>query len=397
MRERKPMTLRVVHVVQAMGEDDGISNAVRNMLRAQADGRVDATLLVGRWTPYQSGQLADVAGVRALPMRRLASGRLGDLLSYPQDFLRVLSELALQADVVHLHGLWRYPSLVGAWAIRRIGVPYVTSPHGVLTREALRHNRLRKLVAFHLIERRTLVRSSAVVATSADERDALLALGIPARNLVVIPLAVDVQRLVPLAAARWAKISSQRRRIALVVSRLHSIKRIVELVAAFATVSSEYPQWDLVIVGREDERGYAERIGDEINRNSLASRVRVAGARAPDDLHESYASAHLFVLPSASENFGLVVAEALAAGLPVITTTGAPWREVIWSRSGWRVEPTVRSLAQALRSAFALTDHERHQMGLRGQRLVWERYSLTTLGTRLMDLYATVKKETVPG
>src|SRR4030095_16360119 len=96
---------------------------------------------------------------------------------------------------------------------------------------------------------------------------------------------------------------------------------------------------------------------------------------------------NLFVLPSHSENFGMVVAEALACGLPVITTKGTPWEVVGRERCGWWVDVGVEPLAHALRTAVALDDAERSEMGSRGRRLVEREYTWPAAAKKMASVY----------
>jgi glycosyltransferase involved in cell wall biosynthesis len=103
-----------------------------------------------------------------------------------------------------------------------------------------------------------------------------------------------------------------------------------------------------------------------------------------------YRSADLFVLPSHSENFGLVVAEALASGVPVITTRGTPWEELVAHRCGWWVEKTTDSLAEALRDAMSRTDEERREMGERGRQLIEQKYTWSSVAAQMKSVYEWV-------
>jgi glycosyltransferase involved in cell wall biosynthesis len=100
------------------------------------------------------------------------------------------------------------------------------------------------------------------------------------------------------------------------------------------------------------------------------------------------ANADLFVLPSYSENFGIVVAEAMAWGRPVIATTGTPWQEVAEVGAGWWVKPEEEPLAEALAEALGHGREELDVMGAKGQALVEERYAWAAPARKLIDAYS---------
>src|SRR5205823_5914523 len=101
-----------------------------------------------------------------------------------------------------------------------------------------------------------------------------------------------------------------------------------------------------------------------------------------------YLQSDLFILPTLSENFGLVIAEALACGLPVITTRAAPWSDLETHRCGWWIQTGVPPLVTALTEALALSVPALHEMGLRGRRLVETHYSWPPLARQMLALYA---------
>ena len=101
----------------------------------------------------------------------------------------------------------------------------------------------------------------------------------------------------------------------------------------------------------------------------------------------AYRHADLFVLPTFSENFGVVVAEALSHGLPVITTRGAPWADLETHGCGWWVDIGVEPLAEALREAMSLTDEERRAMGENGRRMVEAKYRWESVAQEMEKVY----------
>ncbi len=124
-----------------------------------------------------------------------------------------------------------------------------------------------------------------------------------------------------------------------------------------------------------------------VRRRDLSEVVRFVGPVDDEEKWSYYGDADLFVLPTHSENFGIVVAEALAAEVPVLTTTGAPWKELDTHECGWWVEPEPRALTEALRRATGCDDETRRAMGRRGRQLVEERYSWEGVASQMVAVY----------
>ncbi|GHT50818.1 hypothetical protein FACS189440_18900 [Bacteroidia bacterium] len=95
-------------------------------------------------------------------------------------------------------------------------------------------------------------------------------------------------------------------------------------------------------------------------------------------------------MPTYSENFGFVIAEALASGTPVITTKGTPWEELNTCHCGWWIDAEVDAIAKALQEAIALSDEEYEQMGLRGRELIKDNYSIASIAEKMLQLYQKI-------
>jgi glycosyltransferase involved in cell wall biosynthesis len=120
---------------------------------------------------------------------------------------------------------------------------------------------------------------------------------------------------------------------------------------------------------------------------NLEKTFELVGPAYGTEKEELFKEADLLVLPTMSENFGMVVPEALARGVPVITTKGAPWEILLETRCGWWVELGVEPLAMAIREATALTDEERLRMGRRGRALVQRDYSWGIIAEKMLTTY----------
>ncbi len=278
-------------------------------------------------------------------------------------------------DVVHIHGTWTPILAVASYLAIARNIKVVVSPHGCLEPLALQHRGWKKRLALALYQRRVFSKTSMMVATARQELENIRRLGI-GTPVAVIPNGVDIP---PVFTHSHTGL-----RTFLFLSRIHPIKGLPDLVAAWALVRRS--GWRLVIAG-PDEAGHLDEIRSQIDGLGLGSDFEFTGLVTGDRKEALFAEADVFVLPTYSENFGIAVAEALARSVPVITTTGAPWEEIeIW-RCGWWVQPGVDGVAGALVAAMNTPREELMEMGLRGVQLVKEKYSWDQIGRAALEAY----------
>ncbi len=285
----------------------------------------------------------------------------------------------LRPDLVHLHGIWQPQIHLAACAARALGIPYIIAPRGMLEPWSLEQGKWKKRLALALYQRRDLRGAVALHATAETEAEQFRALGF-GQKIVVSPNGVTVPERLP---RRVANKAGERR--ALFVSRIHRKKGLLELVEAWDRIRPE--GWKMEIVGT-DADGYQREVEAAVRAKGLQDDFVFTGPLMDEDKWQAYTRADLFVLPTHSENFGIVVAEALYAGVPVITTRGTPWRELETHRCGRWIDFGVVSLAAALREMMALPDGARQAMGERGQALVQSRYAWPAIGQAMAKAYA---------
>lgn len=278
--------------------------------------------------------------------------------------------------LVHVHGLWLPLHHAAARDARRAGVPLVVSARGMLEPWALAHRRWKKRIAWAVYQRRDLRHAAVLHATSEAEAISIRRLGLK-RPVAIVPNGVDIPAVLPM------RERGDRRR-ALLLSRLHPVKGIPLLIDAWARVRPV--GWDLLIAG-PDEDGYRATLEALVRAAGLSASITFAGPIADADKWALYRAADLFVLPTHSENFGLVVAEALGAGLPVLTTTGAPWKELETHRCGWWTDVSADAIAEALRAATETSRDDLDAMGARGHALVLDRYGWDDVARQMKAVY----------
>jgi len=292
------------------------------------------------------------------------------------------SEQALSGvpDCVHLHGIWS-PKLAGqilTW--RKLGIPCVVSPHGMLDPWALSHKWLKKKIAWHVYQKHLLNR--AVLLHGASEREIR-----QFKTLRLKPPVALVPWGVSLPPTRAQRPAHSRPRIALFVGRIYPVKGLPMLVEAWAKVRPA--GWKMRIVG-PDEAGHRAEVEALIRKAGLEADFEFAGPLYGEALREAYENAGLFILPSYTENFGMAVAEAMAHSLPVVTTTGTPWSILPERGCGWWVAPSVDDIAQVLSTATALDDETLRAMGTKGREVVASEFSWQQTANKMKSVYECV-------
>lgn len=170
---------------------------------------------------------------------------------------------------------------------------------------------------------------------------------------------------------------------------MHPKKGIEFLIDAIAELDNKDISARIVGEGNQD---YVEILKRRCREKGLEQQISFVGGVYGKAKWEEYKDADLFVLPTHSENFGIVIAEALATGIPVITTKGTPWEELETQNCGWWIDIGVASLVKALKDAFGKTLRELQQMGANGNSLVLEKYDIKQVAQKMADFYSGIIK-----
>lgn len=286
-----------------------------------------------------------------------------------------------RSDLIHCNGIW-HP--VNHWSVsmaKKQRIPLVIQPHGMLEPWALAWRSTKKRFALASYQRRDLERAYLLVATAPQEAEGFRKIGLT-QPIAIIPNGVESRVLTDVSPADTHVRKNGPRR-ALFLSRIHPKKGLLVMLDAWAKVAPE--DWVLDLAGPV-ECGHLDEVMARASMIGMKDRINYLGNF--DDLAklEVYRSADMFVLPSFSENFGIVVAEALAQGLPVITTTGTPWQDLEVYGCGWWVEPSVAGLSAALRTAMLMPTDSLRMMGLKGQNYV-QRYNWSNIAEMMENVY----------
>lgn len=300
-------------------------------------------------------------------------------LRISSDLVRCTETAASTSDIVHVHGLWLMPNVNAGQVARKAGRPLVISPRGMLAAEALAFSSRKKRLFWRLLQGPAYARAAVWHATSTGEADDIRRFDIRS-PIAVIPNGIDTPIDSDMHMTQNAKLHC-----ILYLGRLHPKKGLPDLIAAWSKLANERPGWTLRIVG-PDEGGHQGEL-ESLARELRAKRIIFDGPLYGVEKARALRNADVFVLPTRNENFGIGVAEALAAGIPAIVSRGAPWSCLETERCGWWVERGVEPLACAIREATALGDEERRSMGERGRMLVARDYDWDRIASDMRSVY----------
>jgi glycosyltransferase involved in cell wall biosynthesis len=305
-----------------------------------------------------------------------------------QGLSSALREVALTADVIHNHGLWLMPNVSAGGTAANGPTPLVISPRGMLAPVALAFSRLKKRAFWALVQGPAVRGAACIHATSEQEYEEIRSFGLT-NPVAIIPNGIDLPEL-----PAPPPTESAPARIVLSLGRIHPKKGLASLLHAWSKIEDGCPGWRLKIVG-PPEAGHDNELGALTTTLGL-TRVSIEGAVYGDAKAAAYRDADLFVLSTLNENFGLTVAEALAAGTPAISTKGAPWSGIEGEGCGWWIDHGVEPLAAALSHAMALPREALRAMGDKGRRWMARDFSWDRVAHDMLDVYLWLTRGAAP-
>lgn len=363
--------MKVIHYIPSIDRASGGTTAYMQLLAEKLGQLVELHVV-----SHGSANPVELGNCQVNYISQLLSGRM------KREWQALIEKI--RPDVVHINCCWM-PGCAFAqkWA-QQMGVKVVLSPHGMLEPWIMaRHYWTRKLPALLLYQKRAVVEADRLHATAESEKQNLMKLGYNNR-ISVIANGIDVDNV-------EMKHSWKRNREILFLSRVHVKKGINFLIEAVAALKNELDGYCVNIAG-EGEESYVNELRQLAVRFGVEDMVKFTGGVYGDSKWELFRHADVFVLPTHSENFGIVVAEALACGTPVITTKGTPWQELETNGCGWWTEIGTEALIAALRKFLALSDGDIGRMGRNGRKLIEDKYSSRKMAEDMVRMYNEILK-----
>lgn len=372
--------MKIVQVVPSISvEADGVGYYVRHLNHELVKCNLSSRIAALYWSPlaYDYNH-ADLFKISVPPKS------LGVSFSLRKYLTRKIVENRF--SIIHSHGLWMMPNIYVGSASKISNAKLLISPHGSLAARSMSQSRFKKFIFWQFFQYKVLKDSFAFHATSEDEYLSIRRMGFK-QPVFIIPAGVNIP-------SGNKPIEYAKRRKLLFLARVNPIKGIDFLLRAWGHLHIQFPSWDLHVAG-PDNSGYLAEM-KILSRNLGLQRVFFEGPLYGEEKEKAFQSASVYVLPSHTENFGITVAESLAAGTPVITTKGTPWSLLPIKDAGWWINNDEHELVACLREVLSNTPEQLSLMGANGQRWMMEEFSWPSIAQQFVNAYEWIQGDGPP-
>lgn len=363
----------------------GPSRSVPMFVRGLALEGVDITLMVIKSEDMNLHALdGTTAKVHLLPVNY----RKSDLENF------VAKE---QFDIIHGQCIWEPLFHQMRLIANKFNIPYILTPRGTLEPWSLQQKKWKKKIARWLYQDRDLKSCACIYATAEMEAMNIRKLGFT-NPICIIPNGIDI------SSYPCRKDRSKVKKQILFLSRIHEKKGIEVLIQAFKHLCDECIEakdWNVVIVGN-GEIAYINKLKVLVETLGVQGHINILPPVFGEAKTKLYQESSVFCLPSYSENFGMVVAEAMSCGVPAITTNGTPWQLLNGDictmganldclgkekRTGWCIDLGVDNLKNVLREIILMPSSELYDMGQKASLVVNENFNYQNVAKKNKALY----------
>lgn len=297
-------------------------------------------------------------------------------------------------DVIHGQCIWEPLFHQLRVIATKNNIPFILTPRGTLEPWSLQQKKWKKKIARWLYQDKDLRSCACIYATAEMEAKHIRGLGFN-NPICIIPNGIETD------GYPCRNDSSVVKKQILFLSRIHPKKGIELLIDAFFRLYQDFHNWNVVIVGNGED-GYRQSLRNKVAELGLKEHVMILPPVFGEAKKKLYQESSVFCLPSYSENFGMVIAEALSYGVPAITTNGTPWQllngEVTSmgakldmlgekKQTGWCIDLSIDNLEKTLREAMLMNSVDLFEMGQRGSILVNENFNYRSVAKKNKALY----------
>lgn len=350
---------RIIHLVENIDDSyGGPAKSIPSLMSALEVHEFEQYLVSCSVHADEKNELVEQHGIKHITARQLGPSSI----RYAPNLKKKLQDLieVPENTLMHIHNLWNYVPYV-AWQIHnKTGCEYILSPRGSLFPWCMEIGKHRKNIALWFFQKQMLLSAKIIHVTSEQEYDVLRRLGVNG-DIEIIPNGIALTDFEQLPtrnnALRTLSLPVSTNYI-LFMSRIDQKKGLDILLRAFAENASKFTGWNLIIAGPKQDCVYWKECEAIIKKNKMENRIHYLGMVKGKTRLASFAAANIFALPSHSENFGVAILEALAAGLPVISTHNTPWIEVNDKNAGIITNANVPSISEALSKLMSKSEQD---------------------------------------
>lgn len=371
--------MRILHTITTLNKSwGGPSSCTYNLVKGLNGIGVATDVLA-----LKSNDPNDLIGTD--PFIRYADWDIRTPLFVSKSYGGFLKCHADEYDLIHGNTIWLWTTHQACRAALKYRKPLVLSPHGMLYPQALKVSAWKKKIVAPLFLRNDLRQADVIHVTSEQEAEHVRGYGLK-NPIALIPNGLLLQDKPKLHDHGH----EGRLRIGF-VGRINRIKNLDLLFEAWNNLGDLTSNVDLVIIGKDDE-AYEMELRRYAETNSLTN-IHFEGFLSGMELWDAVSSLDCLILPSKSENFGMVVTEALVRQVPVIASKGTPWHDLETYSCGIWCDSSCNELTESIGRMIALPVAERKLMGERGRKLVMEKYTIDSVAARMRDLYSWILGE----
>lgn len=357
--------MKIIHFIAGIDKKEGGTSEYMRLLGSELKNHIEIVVATGI-----SANPIDIAGVK-IKFFETNVLRWFSMLNEFRQFL-----IDEKPDIVHINGIWSPQNWGFQKVSQKLQIKVILSPHGMLEPWILAQNPWKKKLGLFLYQKKSIDKALCLHATAQMEADNIRSLGFKTPTYI-IPNGIDL-----IDVKEVKEYYGTKKMVFL--SRIHPKKGIELLLEAWVNCSTD--DWKLEIAGNGDEN-YIEKLSQSAQD---LKNVTFVGAKYGEDKWDFLRSADVMVLPTHSENFGIVVAEALAVGVPVVTTQGTPWEDLELNRCGWWINLSVSNLILALQDVMNTSLSDLEKMGDQGKKLVVAKYEIKVVTKKIIELYQKV-------
>lgn len=392
--------MKILHVIPSVGwHRGGASQAVLEMLQVLQTGEVNVELVT---TNDNGNDLLDVPLCQLTQYQQIPTWffpRFSPQVSFVREFAfswdltKWLWKNINEYDLVHIHALFSYTSTVAMIIARLKQVPYINQPHGLLCEWSLKQSKLKKKIYLTLIERSNLQHSRNLQLTSTKEVQEVerLELGVPS---IIVPLGLEIIPPIHNSREKLQEMFniSPEQKIILFLSRLHYKKGLDYLIPALSKVKGQ--KFTFILAGNGSPE-YETEVSELLITNKLEHCTYRPGFVTGEMKDILLQGSDMFILTSHSENFGVAVLEAMAAGLATIVTPGVALASMIKDNQvGYVPELDILEITKVIE--YCLNHpQEAKATGDRARQFILENYTWDTIASKMLSVYQDIIKANI--